>query len=93
MNDQYYEEQRRKERVRMYFVSVAELNQLIIHDFSSLTDGFSVDDVVQRFPDYSIQLIKDALDSAIEDEYFEVKTKGDSTLWYTPIVYDEYDEN
>ncbi|MGY5880646.1 MAG: hypothetical protein RTV31_10365 [Candidatus Thorarchaeota archaeon] len=91
MNDDYNEQERRKERVRMYFVSVAELNQLIVRDFSSSTDGFSVADVVQRYPDSSIQLIKDALDSAVEDEYFEVKTKDDDTLWYTTIIYNEND--
>ncbi|TFH01442.1 MAG: hypothetical protein E4H14_18595 [Candidatus Thorarchaeota archaeon] len=91
MNDDYYEQERRKERARMYFVNVAELNQLIVRDFSPLTDGFSVDDVVQRFPEYPLQLIKDALDSAVEDEYFEVKTKDDGSLWYTPIIFDEYD--
>lgn len=39
----------------------------------------------------TVQLIKDALDSAVEDEYFEITTKEDGTIWYTPIIYDEYD--
>ena len=33
----------------------------------------------------------DALDSAVEDEYFEVKTKDDGALLYSPIIYGEYD--
>ena len=91
MNEKYDEEQRKKERSRRYLISVAELNQLIVREFMSATDGFSVDALVQRFPDHSLQQIKDALESAIEDEYFEVKTKEDGTLCYTPIIYDEYD--
>jgi len=91
MNDDHYEQERRKERVRMYFVSVAELNQDIVREFTSSTNAFSVDDVVQRFPDASIKLIEDALDSAVEDEYFEISTKKNGTRWYTPIIYDEFD--
>jgi len=86
MNDKHDEEQKRKERTRRYLISVAELNQLIVREFKSATDGFSVDAVVQRFPDYSLQQIHDALESVIEDEYFECKTKEDGSLWYTPVI-------
>ena len=89
MNDDYDEEQREKERARMYLIGVAELNQLIVDDFKSSTDGFSEDDVVNRFPEYSLQQIRDALESAVEDEYFRVMTRDDDSLWYTPIIYDE----
>lgn len=91
MNDDYDERQRKKERARRYLISIAELNQLIVREFKSSTDGFSVEDVVNRFTEHSSQQIRDALESAVEDEYFTVITRDDNTLWYTPIVYDEWD--
>ena len=69
-------------------VSIAELNQLIVREFRSSTDGFSVDDVVERFSDKSLQQIKDALESAIEDEYFDVKTMDNGSLLYIPIIHE-----
>ncbi|MGY5880654.1 MAG: hypothetical protein RTV31_10410 [Candidatus Thorarchaeota archaeon] len=61
---------------------------MIVREFKSSTNGFSIDDVVQRFPDYSLQHVKDTLESAIEDEYFEVKTQEDGSLLYTPLIYE-----
>lgn len=90
MNDEFDEEQRKKERARMYLVSVAELNQLIVREFKFSTDGFSEDDVVNRFSEYPLQQIRDALESAVEDEYFKVIARDDGSLWYTPIIYDGY---
>ena len=90
MNDDYDDEQKKKESARMYLIGVAELNQLIVYEFKSSTDGFSEDDIVNRFPEYSLQQIRDALESAVEDEYFKVMTRDDDSLWYTPIIYDDY---
>ena len=90
MNDDYDEEQSKRERARMYLISVAELNQLIVREFKTSTDGFSEDDVVNRFPKHSLQQIRDALESAVEDEYFKVRTRDNNSLWYTPIIYDDY---
>ena len=89
MNDDYDEEQKKREHARMYLISVAELNQLIVREFRSSTDGFSEDDVVNRFPEHSLQQIRDALESAVEDEYFRVVTQNDGSHWYTPIIYDD----
>ncbi|KXH69772.1 MAG: hypothetical protein AM326_12485 [Candidatus Thorarchaeota archaeon SMTZ-45] len=91
MTDDYDEMQRKRERARRYLISVAELNQLIVREFKSSTDGFSEQDVVDRFPEHSLQQIRDALESAVEDEYFRVTTRDDGSLWYTPIIYDEWD--
>lgn len=91
LDDNYDEKERKRERARSYSISVAELNQMIVREFKTTTAGLSLDDVVKRFSDYSLQQIKDALESTIEDEYFKVKTKDNGTLWYTPIIYDEYD--
>ncbi|MFW9961934.1 MAG: hypothetical protein ACFFCX_00010 [Candidatus Sifarchaeia archaeon] len=88
MNDDYDEEQRRKENARMYLISVAELNQLIVREFKSSINGFSEDDVVNRFPEYSLQQIRDSLESAVEDEYFKVTTRENGSLWYLPIIYE-----
>jgi hypothetical protein len=90
MSDNHDEEQRRRENARMYLISVAELNQLIVREFKSSIDGFSEDDVVIRFPKYSLQQVRDALESAVEDEYFKVIPREDGSLWYTPIVYNDY---
>ena len=92
MNDDYDEKQRKKERAVRYLISVSELNQLIVREFKSSTDGFSEQDVVDRFPKNDIQQIRDALESAVEDEYFRVTTRDDGSLWYTPIIYDEWDD-
>ncbi|MFW9966458.1 MAG: hypothetical protein ACFFEA_04835 [Candidatus Thorarchaeota archaeon] len=89
MNDDYDDEQRKKERAWMYLISVAELNQLIVSEFKSSIDGFSEDDVANRFPKHSLQQIRDALESAVEDEYFRVTTREDGSLWYAPIIHDE----
>jgi len=90
LNEEYYDNQRKRERTRRYLISVAELNQLIVRKFKSSTTGFMVSDVVAQFPDYSLQLIKDALESAVEDEYFKVETTENGSLFYIPIIYDEY---
>ena len=63
-----------------YLISVAELNQLILREFKSSIDGFSEDDVVIRFPKYSLQQVMDALESAVEDEYFRVTAREDGSL-------------
>ncbi|MFW9887990.1 MAG: hypothetical protein ACFFER_07405 [Candidatus Thorarchaeota archaeon] len=89
MSDDYDEEQKRRERARMYLISVAELNQLIVREFRSSTDGFSEDDVANRFPKHSLQQIRDALESAVEDEYFRVTTRENGSLWYAPMIYSE----
>ena len=68
---------------------MAELNQSIVREFKTSIEGFSIDTVAKRFPEYSLQQITDALDSAVEDEYFEVTTKEDGSLWYMPIIYDK----
>jgi len=47
--------------------------------------------VAGSVPNHSLQLIKDALESAVEDEYFKVETREDGALLYTPIIYGEYD--
>ena len=47
--------------------------------------------VAGSVPNHSLQLIKDALESAVEDEYFKVETREDGSLLYTPIIYDEFD--
>ena len=86
-----YDEQRKRERARRYLFSVSELNQLIVREFKSSTNGFSEEDVVNRFPERSLEQIRDALESAVEDEYFQVMTKDGDSLWYTPIIYDEWD--
>jgi hypothetical protein len=85
MND---DEQKKREQARRYLISVAELNQSIVREFRTSTEGFSIDTVVERFPDHSLQQITDALDSAVEDEYFKVTTKDDGSLWYIPIIYE-----
>jgi len=90
MNSNHDKEQREKESARMYLIGVAELNQLIVREFKSLIDGFSEDDVVIRFPKYSLQQVRDALESAVDDEYFKVSARSDGVLWYTPIIYDDY---
>ncbi|MHA1862257.1 MAG: hypothetical protein ACTSWA_00705 [Candidatus Thorarchaeota archaeon] len=90
MDDNYDEEQSKRERARRYLISVAELNQLIVRELTSSTDGFSVDDVVEQFPGHSLLQIKDALESVVEDEYFEVKIRDDGSLLYIPIIYDEH---
>ncbi|MGD9395199.1 MAG: hypothetical protein PVJ05_02105 [Candidatus Thorarchaeota archaeon] len=87
MTEEYNQEQRKKEHSRMYLISVAELNQLIVREFGSSTDGFSEDDVVDRFPEHSLQQIRDALESVVEDEYFRVMILDDDSLLYTPIIY------
>ena len=46
-----YDEQRKRERARRYLFSVSELNQLIVREFKSSTNGFSEEDVVNRFPE------------------------------------------
>ena len=89
MNGDIDEEERKREHVRMYLINVAELNQLIVREFKSSTGGFPEEDVVSRFPEHSLQQIRDALESAVDDEYFRVTTRDDGFLWYTPIIYSE----
>ncbi|MFX1604695.1 MAG: hypothetical protein ACFFDD_02195 [Promethearchaeota archaeon] len=89
MKGEYSEEQRKREHARGYLIGVSELNQLIVREFKSSTDGFSEEDVVDRFPEHSLRQIRDALESAVEDEYFRVTTRDDGSLWYTPIIYED----
>jgi len=89
MEEEINIEQRRKERIRMYLISVAELNQLIVKELRLSMKGLSKDDIVKRFSDYSLQQIEDALESAIEDEYIEVETRDADVLWYCSVKFEE----
>lgn len=51
-----------------------------------------MNEIVKRIPDYSSEHYRDAVESAIEDEYIESVTRDDGVEWYRAIPL-EYEEN
>jgi len=46
-------------------------------------------DIINNFPEYSIEQINDALESALEDEYIERVEQDSTTPLYRAIIYNE----
>ena len=86
------EKQRKKERARQYFIEVSDLSLLIVKEVRANPDGLSMDDIVNRISDYSPEHYRDAIESAIEDEYIELVTRDDGLEWYRAIPF-EYGDN
>ncbi|KXH70572.1 MAG: hypothetical protein AM326_04200 [Candidatus Thorarchaeota archaeon SMTZ-45] len=84
--------QHRRERAREYLIEVADLNSLIVKELRANPNGLSIDEIVKRIPNYSSEHYKDAINSAIEDEYIELVTRDDGLEWYRAILL-EYKEN
>lgn len=83
--------QREKERARQYFIEIADLSLLIVRELRANHDGLSMDEIVKRIPNYSSKYYRDAIDSALEDEYIELVTRDDDLEWYRaiPLEYEE----
>ena len=79
----------RKERARQHLILIADLSALIVKELRMVSDGVFKTDIIKRFPDYSIQQIEDAIESAIEDEYIELVEQNGNLLCYRAIQYDE----
>ncbi|TFF84810.1 hypothetical protein EU524_00195 [Candidatus Thorarchaeota archaeon] len=79
---------RHKERVRRYLWAVAELNSLIVDELRKSPGGLSFTAITERFHNYPPRQVRDALKSAIEDEYIERISK-DSQEWYRAIPLEE----
>jgi hypothetical protein len=80
---------RRKERVRQHLILIADLSALIVKELRMASDGMFKTDIIRRFPDYSVQQIEDAIESAIEDKYIELVEQEGNLLCYRAIQYDE----
>jgi hypothetical protein len=91
-NEDFHLEQRRREMARQYLIEVANLSMLIVEELRKNPEGLSKDDLAKRFPSFSSGYHRDAIDSAIEDEYIEHVSRDDNVEWYRAIVYDEFDE-
>jgi hypothetical protein len=89
MTEKYH---RKKERARQYLIEVADLSLLIVKELRASPDGLSMDEIARRIPDYSSEHYRDAIESAIEDEYIELVTRDDGVEWYRAIPL-EYEEN
>lgn len=87
-DDALLERFRQKERVRRYLWTVAELNGLIIDELRKSPGGLSFTAITERFHDYPPRQVRDALESAIEDQYIE-KTSRDGEEWYKAIPLEE----
>ena len=84
--------QHKKERALQYFIEVADLSLLIVKELRASPNGLSMNEIVKRIPDYSSEHYRDAVESAIEDEYIESVTRDDGVEWYRAIPL-EYEEN
>jgi hypothetical protein len=65
---------------------------LIVKELRASPNGLSMNEIVKRIPDYSSEHYRDAVESAIEDEYIESVTRDDGVEWYRAIPL-EYEEN
>jgi hypothetical protein len=91
-NKQLYLEQRRKERARQYLIEVADLSLLIVKELRNNPGGLSRDDIAKRLPSFSSEHYRDAIESAIEDEYIEQVNRDDDLEWYRAIPMDDFDD-
>ena len=88
IDDDVHERSRQKERVRRYLRDVADLNGLIVDELRSVPDGLTFEAITERFRSYPPAQVRDALDSAIEDEYIEkFSRKGED--WYRTTPFEE----
>ena len=91
-DEQHHLEQRRKERARQYLIEVADLSLQILEELRNNPDGLSRDDIAERFPSFSSEHYRDAIESAIEDEYIEQVYRDDDLEWYRAIPMDGFDD-
>lgn len=54
--------------------------------------GLPIDEIAKRILGYSSEHYRDAIESAIEDEYIEMVIREDCVEWYHVIPLDEYDD-
>lgn len=87
--EEIHQMDQRKERARQHLILIADLSALIVKELRMVSDGVFKTDIIKRFPDYSIQQIEDAIESAIEDEYIELVEQNGNLLCYRAIQYDE----